>query len=85
MHWNLLILIFVISVIYSLVAMINYATSKDEDQSMANFIFFYNPFRVIEYVQLTKEEKGKIGGWFWVHLASLSGLAISVIGEIISA
>jgi len=64
--------------------MINRAMAKDKDQSISSFIFFYNVFRIPEYIEITKKEKGRIGGRFWIFVGSIILLILVVIMEVIT-
>ena len=64
-------LIFVVLMIFSGISMITYAQSKKGENS-----WFYNPMEIIEYVQITKKESGKIGIWFWIFIISVSFLVL---------
>ena len=44
-----------------------------------------NPFRIATYIEDTKKEKGKIGIWFWLFIASLVALGLKVIISAIAA
>ena len=59
-------LLFVILMIVSGISMITYVQSKKGEDS-----WFFNPIEIIEYVQMTKKEYGKIGNWFWLFILSI--------------
>ena len=84
MPWGLFEVVLVVVALFSQIAMINHAIAKDKDQSISSFIFFYNVFRIPEYIEITKKEKGRIGGWFWSFVASIVLLIFVVIMEVIS-
>ncbi len=84
MPWELLELILVVVMVFSQIAMINHATAKDKDQSSATFIFFYNVFRIPEYIEITRKENGRIGGWFWAFMISIVLLIVVVALQVIT-
>ncbi len=59
-------IIFVILMIFSGISMITYVQAKKDEKS-----WFYNPIEIIEYVQMTKKESGKVGNWFWLFILSI--------------
>lgn len=84
MPWELLELILVVVMVFSQIAMINHATAKVKDQSSATFIFFYNVFRIPEYIEITRKENGRIGGWFWAFMISIVLLIVVVALQVIT-
>ncbi len=84
MPWGLFEVILVVAALFSQFAMINRAMAKDKDQSLSSLIFFYNVFRIPEYIEITRKEKGRIGGWFWIFVVSICLLIFVVILEAIT-
>ena len=84
MPWGLFEVILVVAALFSQVAMINHAMAKDKDQSLSAFIYFYNVFRIPEYIEITKKEKGRIGEWFWTFVVSMILLIFVVMMEVIT-
>lgn len=63
--------------LFSLVAMIIHAKANEQKKSGRTSIY-YNPLKALDYIRITRAERGKIGIWFWTFLAS----AISVIAVV---
>jgi hypothetical protein len=84
MPWGLFEVVLVIVALFSQIAMINHAMANDKDQSLPSLIFFYNVFRIPEYIEITKKEKGRIGAWFWTFVGSIIVLIFVVVMEVIT-
>lgn len=82
MHLDLLEVILVVVAVFSLIAMINQAIAKDPDKSSTSV--FYNPLRTVDYIKISRAEKGRIGGWFWTFLVSIVFLVIIVAVQVIT-
>ncbi len=61
-------------------AMLSYLKDKGIAKSR---IVALNPLILTEYVRITRQEKGKIGSWFWLFITSLSLLIVFGITELI--
>lgn len=68
---ELLELLFFILILFSGISMISYAQSKNDEKSL-----FFNPMGIYEYILITKQERGRIGIWFWVFSVSIVFLFI---------
>ncbi len=61
-------------------AMLGYLKNKGIAKSR---IIALNPLILTEYIRITKQEKGKIGIWFWLFIISLSLLIVFGITELV--
>jgi hypothetical protein len=63
--------------LFSLVAMINHAKAHEQKNGRRTSIY-YNPLMALDYIRITRAERGNIGIWFWTFLASAI-LVIAVV------
>ena len=67
--------------LFSLVAMINHANANEQKKDGRTSIY-YNPLKVQDYIRITRAERGNIGIWFWIFLASAILVIAVVVVEI---
>lgn len=80
MWLELVKLIFVVVAISSGIAMINVTLANDSKKG-EHASFFYNPVRILDYISITRMEKGRIGLWFWSYIGSILLLLIFIVIE----
>lgn len=82
MRWDSLGIIALLLMVYSQIEMASCAFFKQK-QNHKSFFCFYNSYSITDYIEISMEEKGRIGGWFWVFLFSIILLVIIFINVMV--
>lgn len=83
MRWDFLGLIVLLLMAYSQIEMVSCAYVKQKDK-YEGFFCFYSSYSIADYINITREEKGRIGGWFWVFVFSVIVLVVAVVNVMAS-
>lgn len=77
MTWEAVKVILIIVMAFSAMAMVNYVNARNKSPSI-----IYNPFKIVDYIKISKVEQGHIGWWFWSFLTSIVFIAIIELMDI---
>ena len=83
MRWEFLGLILLLLMSYSQIEMVSCAYMKQKHK-YDSFFCFYDSYSISDYIEITRAEKGRIGGWFWVFVFSVTVLVFAVVNGIAS-
>lgn len=83
MRWDFIQIIMLLLMIYSQIEMVTFVYLKHKDK-YPNLLSFYNYCSIYDYIRISREEKGRIGGWFWVFALSAFALVVAVINGMVS-
>lgn len=75
-------ILLVFAALLSQCAMIRYMSARAGEKIGYSVIFFFNLYRIFEYVECTRRETGRTGRWFWVFGGSLVLLVTSILFDI---
>ena len=70
MQWELEMMLLLIMV-YAQIEMVWHVHSRLSDASDDSILCRYDSFSIFDYIDMTREDKGRIGFWFWVFVVAL--------------
>ncbi|OHB25654.1 MAG: hypothetical protein A2X79_07600 [Desulfuromonadaceae bacterium GWB2_53_15] len=83
MRWDFLELIVLLLMTYSQIEMVSCAYLKQKNK-YESFFCFYTSYSIKDYIEITREEKGRIGVWYWVFVFSVIVLVVAVVNVLAS-
>ena len=75
MQWELEIMLLLVMV-YSHLEMVWYVHYRRSDVPDDSILCRYDSFSIFDYIEITREEKGRIGFWFWVFVVAVLMMVI---------
>lgn len=82
MRWDFMQLIMLLLMAYSQFEMVHFAYLRKKG-NFESFFCFYKSYSIIDYIKLTREEKGRIGGWFWLFVFSAIVFVVVVVNGMV--
>ena len=75
MQWEFEIMLLLV-LVYAQTEMVWHIHSRHSDASEDAILCRYDSFSIFDYIEMTREEKGRIGFWFWVFVCALLMMVI---------
>jgi len=75
MQWELEIMLLLV-LVYAQIEMVWHVHSRRSDVPYDSILCRYASFSIFDYIEMTREEKGRIGFWFWVFVCALLMMVI---------
>lgn len=63
--------------------MVRFVCIKEGDRRIYPVFMLYNIYRIFEYAEITRRERGRVGCWFWCFLLSFMLLCLALAVEML--